>query len=575
MSNNLDNDLRTTAAAFDVPPGDIDAVMTRAGRRTRTRRALTTVSTIAVVVAVVAVVVSNGRDHRVVPVHVAGQPARLGDAGVGWRRVTNASVLAYTPVAAGAGPVYALSTAPGQTDPNTPANRVVWRSDDGTEWQAVSTLGNDLFLADLAPTSDRIYAVGTGPATTATPGQKSSKLVAGWSDDNGTSWHQTDLPVDMSAIAARSLSSGIGLAHVASGPKGTLAVVTPSAQLDVNKVLPAGTTAPNGWAVTDNGVDVLGPTPTKDPCPSGTTSAKGGEVSSTAGPGPVYPTYCMPGDGSKPVPERVAGQEPIEVSPQQARGVTASYTWDQLGVNGDLLRAVKHQPIGFFAPVASTRFERIDLPNPPGAGDATAVQAGKDGFDVVLNAAYSLVASKQQSQPPSQVTIVHSADGHTWTSDGTVEHGVSWVSSAGLLAGMPALVADGDGGPVLLRSDGTGTWSPTSLAGLVDAPAGSRLSVASSGVGPFGVVAVVAAMPDSSKTGGPARDGDPDYRVLTSRDGITWQSDKLDDIAGTTIMGSGYVLVTGNQALITAMPKYDPLKTKSPPPPITMVGSAR
>lgn len=573
MTDHLDSDLRHAAATLDVPPGDVDTVIGRAGRRTRQRRALTTATTIAVVVAVIAVVVSTGRDHRQVPVHVAGQPARLGDLGISWKRANPATTLAFSPIAKGAGPVYALSTGPGQTDTNAPQNRVVWRSDDGAEWQSMSTLSNDLYIADLAPTSDRIYAVGTGPAITAVSGQKSSRLVSGWSDDGGRTWQQADLPVDMTAIAAKSLSSGLGVAQIASGPKGTVAVATPTAQLDVNRVLPNGATAPYGWALTDNGVDVLGPPKGTDPCPAGTSAEKGGDT--VAGPngsspsGPVYPTYCLSGDGSKPVTERVAGQEPMVESPQQARGVTASYTWAQLGVDGDLLKAVKRQPVGFFAPPGSTHFERIDLPSPDGTGDASTVLAGKDGFDVVLSPSYGPSGLKQQ--PPAQVTILHSADGRAWDGTGTVEHGVSWISSAGLLNGEPALVAQTDGAPVLLRSDGAGGWTSTSLAGLVDTPAGQALMVTSSGIGPFGVVVIASPMQRPDETGGLSNR--PEYRLLTSRDGITWQADNLSDVAGSAVYTSSPVLVTANQAVV----KVSSVSRNGPkvPPDITLVATAK
>ncbi|MBV9664806.1 MAG: hypothetical protein JOZ37_12635 [Actinobacteria bacterium] len=570
MSNNLDNELRTRAAAFDVPPGDVDVVMTRAGHRTRNRRALTTVSTIAAVVALIAVVVSTGSDHHVVPVHVAGEPAHVADLGISWKRVNPGTTLAFSPIAKGAGPVYALSTAPGQVDANAPQNRVVWKSDDGSEWQSVSTLSNDLYIADLSPTSDRIYAVGTGPATAAVGGQKSSRLVSGWSDDGGKTWQEADLPVDMNAVATKSSSSGLGIAQIASGAKGTVAVATPTAQLDVNKVLPNGATAPYGWALTETGVDVLGAPPAKDPCPAGTVSDKGGDTSNPAAPpGPVYPTYCMPGDGSKPAMERTAGQQPVEVSPQQARGVTASYTWAQLGVDGDLLKAIKHQPIGFYAPPGSTHFERIDLPTPDGTGDATAVVAGKDGFDVVLSASYGVAPTKTQQQPPSQLTIVHSADGRTWDGAPSVEHGVSWTSASGLLNGQPAIVAEGDGGPVLLRSDGAGNWTPTSLGALIDAPAGTDRMVTVAGIGPFGVVAVIA--PVDKEAGSRAQ---PDFRVLTSRDGITWQSDRLSDVAGMSANTASLVYVTANQAVLKVSPQPTP-GSKKPGPDVTLVATAK
>ncbi|MGH9154889.1 MAG: hypothetical protein ACRD1K_03345 [Acidimicrobiales bacterium] len=150
---------------------------------------------------------------------------------------------------------------------------------------------------------DRLYAVGTGQATAAVGGRPVSDLLVGWSDDAGRSFQRSRLPVDLAAVAARTTRFSVGESEVAAGPTGTVVVARLYAQLNLNGLLPAGATAPNGWATSATGVDLLGPgIPPPCPDPKGhVTEATlvAPEPPPMKGPAEVGPTRC-PDPGAAP-----------------------------------------------------------------------------------------------------------------------------------------------------------------------------------------------------------------------------------------------------------------------------------
>jgi hypothetical protein len=563
MSERLDHDLQATAAGFDIPSGDVDTVVDRARQRThRRKRVQATASTIAVVVALVSGVMVFDTNDKATPVATVGHAAQRGDIGLRWHKVDPSSVLGMAADAGGTGPLYALSTGAGEKPTErTRMNGVVWRSDDGIEWQAASRLGSDLYLSDLASGADRLYAVGTGPATTSIAGRKPfNDAYAGWSDDGGKSFAKARLPIDTAAIAAHATSSGVGLARIATGARGTVAIVSMSTEPDVASLLPAGATAPNGWAVSDAGIDVLGPRPDDDGCPAGSTTKElmaraQGDVSvpDSTVPGRIPPTFCFKS-------EREA---PIQVTPQDARGVTRSYSWAELGVSGDVVSAFRSEAMTFVAPPGSTAFERVDPPA-DNVGFTPYLLGDDDGF--------TLITQKTSYSPDqSPFEVLRSADGRTWTPAGSVP---GWVQSAGRLGSTDAVVAseqtaDGGSVPRLYRSTEGNEWAPTDLSTLVDTPADSDGGVWASDIGPFGVAAVFSVMPRQERLR-----AQPTFYILSSRDGITWQVDALEGLAGMKIGGVPRVLVTRDSIVINAIKAGTDTTGTQPAEKITLVGTA-
>lgn len=532
-TDTLDLDLERAARAYAVPAGDVDAVVRRAARRqSRRHRAVVGLSVVALVAATTAGVELLA-DDPATTVRTATAPVR-GDAGVVWQRLAPMSGLGFSTQADPAAPLYALSTAPGEADlrpDEAMARRVLWRSEDGVEWTALSTLGADLFVSDLAARDGRVYAVGTGPATAAVGGRPVSPLLAGWSDDEGRTWQKAPLPLDLEAIAARSTRSAVETTSVAVGPHGTVVAGVLHARADVNALLPAGVSAPDGWALSATGVDLLGPD--RGPrCPEGTRPPDEEKVAvppEAQSSGEVQAGFCLAGDGNRVV----------TVSPQDLRGVIASYTWADLGVDGDLLRAVRRQPVAFLAAPGSDRFERVALPDVESVRGPVLLDASPEGFTLVTTTG----AGWAPDGPPGTLTVLTSIDGATWRLDDAVSGPDVYAAATGRVGGALTVVAHRRGGGVVLRREGSGGWTTTALSDIVD-PAvhkGKEVFVSGAGVGPFGVVAAVMVASDRETL---------DHRVVVSRDGRTWGDSSLEELAGRPVRNVIRAAVVGDRATV-------------------------
>lgn len=571
MSNDLNQnedfdlglDLKGAASRLRIPAGSMDAVMERATRRShRRRRAVATITTLGVVAVTAGGINLAGRGDDGTPLVTAGGVIR-GESGLTWRQVAPASALGFATPSDGTGPVYALSTAAGQTDfgKNYRQNSVVWRSDDGVEWSAASALGDDLYLSDLATRDSRVYAVGTGPATAAVGAKGVVDLMVGWSDDGAKSFQRNRLPLDTAAIAAKSIRSGVTDTEVATGPTGTVAVAKLYSTLNVRALLPAGVTAPNGWTTSATGVDLLGPG-TAPACPA--TEGQGATATTVVPrggdprPGEIEPTWCGDENGMT-----------AQFGPQEGRGVTASYTWAQLGVDGDLLRAVLGQPVAFFAPAGSTAFERVELPGLSGISPGPVVlESGDEGFDLLVGSG----GAKPGDPRSTTMTVLHSDDGRAWTDAGQALGGLGWSVAAGRLNGRLTVVGDSEAGAVVVRSDGAGGWTTSPLSAAVDPDTiAGRFHVYAAGVGPLGIVVVGATAPEVQGR----NDVNPPVRLLVSRDGVTWSDQSVEELAGQPVAGVTRVSIEGQRAIVTAnLPRPGgPSSKPSPSKQIALVGT--
>jgi hypothetical protein len=642
------NDLRAAARSMPIPSGDVDAVIERGATLARRRRgSVAGGMAIALVVASVSYFAVTSDGSRPTHVHVGEgiANAQRGDAGIRWERSDVHSGLGFTTSLSGDS-LYAVSTAPGvaANRDNPDMHPVLWHSADGVDWSPVTALG-DLYLSDLADHGTRVYGVGTGPATAVVAGHKPvSPLVVGWSDNAGHDWARQSLPVDFASIAAKATNVGVGNVEVASTDRTVVAVASLIADLDVPAVLPQGVTAPNGWAITDTGVDVLDNNPE---CPSGTsTTAPDGRSGKTvranheqSGAQRMYPATCFKPDGTS-----------VQAPPQQ-RGVKASYTWDQLHVGGDLLRAVRNEPFVFSAPANGTNFERVDIPALAGMNGQALLDTNGDGVLFVAQKAWDGSADRSAQPAP---TLLKSSDGRTWTSVG-VPSGFGYAMGIGRLGSRTALVGDGNAGATLWLSNPEGSWTATSIANAVD-PAvakGANVQVVAADVGPLGVVTVVSLARDAiADRGGvnvtlngytlhilndrmaavatdaqgkelarsdgigqtndasaplhfagdgsvvltdPASgatlvkfpltsvkdalnrsgsDSAPTFRVVASRDGVTWSDDSLDTLAGKKPESIGSVIVQGDRATVSML-LPQPAGSKAPQPQFALVGTPK
>lgn len=529
-------DFDEVAERVRIPAGDVGHVVSTARRRTRRhRRVLSATMAVAVVSSIVAVDRMSSAPDEGLPV-AATEGVRRGSLGLNWQRFEPASGLGMASGLTNRGPLYALSTAAGQRELTAQIRMsgVVWRSDDGVEWSAASTLGNDLFLSDLAVGDKRVYAVGTSPGEALPAGSRarltSSNLVVGWSDDEGRKWQKAALPVDLEDTRATRWGS-VPSTAVAAGPRGVLAVAAFTADLDVPALLPAGVTAPRGWSTTDTGVDILGAIKA-GACPEGSKPA---EVTAPPGEqvGEVAPVWCADGKRGQPV------------APQAAYEVKAHYTFAQLGVDGDVLRAVRRQPMAWWAEPGSTEFRRVELPEVGGVSGGLEVIAHEGGFDVLA------VTGDRFGAGNHKLALLQSGDGRSWQTLRPPAHS-QWVAGLGRVGGRTAFVGGAETGAVLTVADGNGGWTTTALATLIDPAVLEDRSVHASAVsfGEFGIALNATLVPDEN--GEKESSAPVVHRVLVSRDGATWDDFALDDIVGEAKGSVSRIAVLADRVVVTA-----------------------
>lgn len=528
--NDLQSDLTGAADTFDLPPGDLHTVVARGRLRARRRQRIVAAgAALALVGTSVAGLRLLAAGDPTTTLAAGGAAMRLEEGVVTWEEVDPASVLSLVQqnptTTSPSGRLYALSTAPGEADLGQPLPRVVWQSDDGVDWSA-APLSDDIFLSDLAASDERIYAVGTGPATAAMAGGRAvPEVVVGWSDDGAEHWQTATLDIDLPAIAeaSRSVAVGQGLA-VATTPSGTVATVSLYADLDVPRFLPEGVTAPHGWAVTAAGVDLLGPPP--GTCPEGMVPLDPMPEDETPPPGRVWNGECFAPDGD--------GQ--VMVAPQESRGVTASFTWDELAVTGDVRRAALHQPMAFRADPGSTDFRRVELPVDALGNGLAALHGDDSGFLLV-------VPGMTGSAGAGSSTVLESADGHTWTQADALPGGLSWIQAAGRVGETFVVLGQDQEGEGTVVTDSGGGWETTTLGDLFGAEFGATFLTAA--VGAEGIVAVLT---------GVNGEEDFDPYLLTSGDASTWSAESVADLIDEPVASVGRPVITGDRAVVPVAP---------------------
>jgi hypothetical protein len=583
MNDQLRTDLASGADTFDLPPGDLGTVVQRGRRRSRRRHQLTaSLAAVAVVATTVAAVRAANPDAPTTKFATQDDAAHLGDSGIEWAAAgapeTAISAWSYRGTAELDGRTYSLSTAPGKHETDQALPPVLWRSDDGVEWSQAPT-PTSFFPSRLAAGDGRLYAIGTGPATSAT----GASVHVGWSDGGDGAWQDRTLPIDTAGWARKVTDVFVLPVDVAAGHDAAVAVAGVSVDLDVPALLPAGETAPHGWYVADDGIDVLGAGPE---CPAGTspenpdptarakmaqatgskdttvvaadgkaTAANDGTTVSprrTAVPdrtvdaptGRQYDSWCWSADGT--------GQS---YAPTAGRGVTAHHTWAELGIAGDLLRAVQGQPFVFRGD-GSGRFERADVPELAGRAE---VEATADGFVLAATGTPTKGVDPKGGTADGEgraPALLRSVDGRTWQSGGNLPK-VDDVLALGTVDGHLALVGSGPDGGTYAELGSAG-WRTTSLNTLIDSPKGGWIGAAA--IGPLGVVASL----------GQSKGDVSSTSIVASRDGRTWSRTPLDDLIG----GPGDVariVIKDDRAVVTAVAYADGQKARQ----VAVVGTPR
>jgi hypothetical protein len=463
----FDRYLSVRARGIELPPANIAAVIDRAARRHRHRRAAVSACTaVAVLAAAVSVSSLDGRPAtQQVVARAAG--GILVESPLAWNVVAPQSGLSWSHSTV-IGPndaVYSLSTAPGAVavdGASLPAT--LYRSTDGTEWTPVELPAN-LHASSLASTSRALYAIGTAPAG----GNLRSVQLASTNATNGT-WSKTTLPLDVGVLEARyGVKIGLGRLSVASDGSRVVAAVRLQVMEGIDRLLPPGTDAESGYRITEAGIDVL-----------------------------AKPT----------LPDR-AGLEAMGPDAKEARparpemNVTASYTWAQLGID-DSLRSLILGEARVFSSGDGQRFDEVQLPEM--VRWVGGLFATPDGFRIFGSVEF----------PLSEIGSWRSTDGHTWVIDANGASAGHLLAS-GQRQGRVALVTaveQADKQDIVVKMEQSdGTWSEFGVTDLVRR-AGVEEEFYPSGtaaVGPLGVAVLV-----TSQRG----EEPPRSYLVTTADGI-------------------------------------------------------
>lgn len=499
----LTRHLRGLAATIELRPGDPAAAVSRAARRRQRRRAGLGAALGLVAVTTTVVAVGSRPDDEL----QAGSPfTPLAATEFDWAVVDpDVSATVGNAAVTTDGTLYGLSTAPGRIDGDSPSDasrRVLYRSADGAEWTQTA-LPEDLWASDVTAAGDTVYAVGTGAA-----GGEAGALRLVSSGDGGATWEDLALPLDLAGLRARHPGEiSVSGLDVAAGPAGVVAAVTVQAAPNIEARVPAGVELDldNGWSWDTSGVTIYG-APEAASLPTGAPPAAAPPPPPPAAvaPSAVPPPLAEPAsEASTTVPAEAspAPVEAVEERDQQpeSRGavgeppVVATYTWAELGVEGELLELITPR-VHLIAAPDGADFREVTVDVDAGRVSSTAtVLATPDGF-------LALVQRFDEATDTESIRPFASVDGLAWEAAGPDLPG--YLRSAGLLAGRPAVVTDeiprddGGGGRVIttLRvQDPAGSWSAVDalaplLAGGADA---TELQVVGASIGPLGAVVVV------------------------------------------------------------------------------------
>lgn len=519
------------AVDVDLGPGDVDAVVRRAGRRRRTRRGLAAAGVAATVAAAAVVIVPGGDGDA--PETVMGAPT-VAESPFDWAVAESSSGLTTLLDSSAAltddGSVYVLSTAPGPQGPETLSRpRTLYRSADGADWAPVA-VPDDFWPVSLAGTGDQLYAVGTAPAG----GGVADRLAT--SGDGGATWSTAEIDTGLSELEAR-YPGEIYRGRSSVAVDGDRVVVARSVQgvLDLNRV--PGLGALSGTIRTnEDGVVVTpvpqcgwadGDTPTTSSVPPDPAATEAARADADAAPAGADQGPAGTGRG---VPE--CGED------AESESGSTTYTWQQLGVDDELRELVLRGRTVVSVSVGGGEFTTVDV----GSGTTgSQVVATDDGF-----ALFTMRVDLSEPMATPVTEVLRSADGQTWEPAGELD---GHIRGVGVIGGRAAVALDhmGEGGGSIHLAQPDGSWLTVDPGEAVGRPGGYLGSVA---FGPLGWAAVV--YPEVSPEGEPVGD-DPDERkpaVVHSVDGTTISAVPLSDVIDPAQRAGLDVTVTADAVLV-------------------------
>jgi hypothetical protein len=407
-------------------------------------------------------------------------------------------------------PFLAVSSAPGRAGSDEQWIATLYRSDDGISWNKLTDVP-DLPLGAFDSYNGSMYSFSTAAATAPIPKGQAGDVVIESSKDDGASWQQQVLPLDLRAlVAAHGVASvPFNSRNIAAGPAGAIAVGQIGVQLDLAELgLPS-----DSYLVSR---DAAGIQVGRSGCGGGATYATATTVrladvpEATVSEPPATAYTVVP-----TISESNASVPPPDTTPATCNDTGATvpgdfrtYTWAELGLDRAVIDALSAPPHLFVESSGSDQFVETAFPAIPDGtkvGGAT-VYATSSGY------AMSVALIAGNVTPPNMLYL--STDGVTWTSSSIPS--ISYISAFGQLGDGTYVLAGTDSqgvATVAISGDGS-NWTTSALAGLLtpDDGVSAVLGLGSAAVGESGITISAGISVDPFIEDGP---------VSITKDGVT------------------------------------------------------
>jgi hypothetical protein len=376
--------------------------------------------------------------------------------------------------------------------------------------------------ADLAAAGSDLYVLGTAPAG------GSAKSLAVATRSAAGDWSTAPLPDDLVALQQRHPGQvAIGQLHLAAKDATHLvAVVTVNANLDPQQLRPELKDQNVMTTWTDTGLDVRRLPDCNAEAPRSTDP--------------------------QVIKQEAAGCRDT-VKDDQDLPVVAHYSYDQLGIDPELRSLVGGRTFAYASDDGHT-FQSVDLPSAERTYPAGIV-AMADGYHLVVSDAIKGATS----------TVLSSADGHSWTADGTLSGSAQSVGALGGHLAVATITEQGTTDVQVRQTDGT--WHALGLAGDVPTPANGSAYVGDIAFGPLGMAATAGSFKDKDG-GGPAG-----TYVLHSSDGSTVSVEDIGAAIGSPKTPVGVIVTADAIAVRLSDPSPDSGKPGHVPTQTVLVGT--
>lgn len=359
-------------------------------------------------------------------------------------------------VRSGQGGLVGVSTAPGVSTGGDEMASTLYTSSDGVTWTSAALTGSHWF-GDIVPSDGRLVAVGTAAATgkidRSTPWGVGDVVVA-VSDDQGRSWRDVVLPIDLRGAADRLKARGgdgtvsVTSARIAHGSRGWLVAVSVRATVDGAQILPAGVDTTYGVASTYDGVAVF---------------------AKETDPERAAVQACAYGTGVCDAAARDKVNANASANKAYTPTVAHVYTWAELGFDAATAELL-HGTVKLFASADGERFTPVAGPDGVGTtwavGMGAMVTATADGFAVALSdsGCCTLEQITQGASPSTATRVWRTTDLTTWEALDPVDVGGNgpFGTNFGEIGGRLVLVGSQNQLPVVAVADGT-RWTVSPL----------------------------------------------------------------------------------------------------------------